>query len=171
VLKAQHSTKPSALRFVVPVRHAVHPVFRRPRIVFSRDESAGAGKSSDRTPTVLIVEDDYLVATQMEDALTGAGFTVTAIVASAADAIAAVAATRVDVAVMDVRLVGQRDGVDAAIELFESHGVRSVFATAHHDRETRQRAEKANPLGWVQKPYSMASLVVAVRDALGLPRH
>jgi DNA-binding NarL/FixJ family response regulator len=149
----------------------MHPVFRRPRIVFSRDESSGAGKGPDRTPCVLIVEDDYLGAAQMEDALPGAGFAVAAIVASAADAVAAVAATRVDVAVMDVRLVGQRDGVDAAIELFESHGVRSVFATAHYDRETRQRAEKANPLGWLQKPYSMASLVVAVRDALGLPRH
>jgi CheY-like chemotaxis protein len=67
---------------------------------------------------------------------------------------------------MDIRLSGKRDGIDAAIELFSLHGIRCVFATAHHTAETRQRAEPANPLAWVAKPYSMASLIAVVRKAI-----
>ena len=67
---------------------------------------------------------------------------------------------------MDVRLGGERDGIDAALELFGSHGIRCVFATAHYDPRTRARADPAAPLAWVPKPYTMAALIVAIRRAL-----
>jgi len=41
-----------------------------------------------------------------------------------------------------------------------------VFATAHYDEHARSRAAPAAPLGWLQKPYTMASLVATVEDAL-----
>ena len=67
---------------------------------------------------------------------------------------------------MDIRLAGDRDGIDTALELSGTHGVRCIFATAHSDSETRARAQAAAPLGWLQKPYTTASLVLQVRDAL-----
>ena len=148
-----------------PMRRATEPLLR-PRLVYSRDDASGTGKQPGEPVRVLVVEDDYLVGAQMEEALREAGFAVVDVVATAEDAIDRARARDVTLAVMDIRLAGRRDGVDAAIELFQQHGIRTIFATAHADRETRKRAEKAMPVGWLQKPYTMASLVAAVREAL-----
>jgi DNA-binding response OmpR family regulator len=147
------------------VQHAIEPRFR-PRLVFARDDTSGAGKRPDAPPRVLVVEDDFLVSSQMEEALNEAGFEVIDVVATAEDAVERGAARDLRLVVMDIRLAGKRDGVDAAIELLERHGVRTIFATAHADAEIRTRAEKARPVAWLQKPYSMASLIAAVREAL-----
>jgi DNA-binding NarL/FixJ family response regulator len=71
---------------------------------------------------------------------------------------------------MDIRLVGQRDGVDAAIDLFRETGIRCLFATAHHDTPTQQRAQAAQPLGWVSKPYAPQALVQALFNAVAALR-
>jgi len=67
---------------------------------------------------------------------------------------------------MDVRLAGEHDGIHAAVEIFRKYGTRCIFATAHCDQYLLERAKLAMPLGWLQKPYSMLSLVNAVRRAL-----
>jgi DNA-binding NarL/FixJ family response regulator len=67
---------------------------------------------------------------------------------------------------MDIRLASKRDGIDAARELFQDLGIRCIFATAHDDPITRDRAEPYAPLGWLAKPYTMGSLVVLVTEAL-----
>lgn len=114
---------------------------------------------------IMIVEDDYLVSSEMERALIDDGFAVVGIAGSAEEAIALAVAEHPGLAVMDVRLGGSRDGIDAALELFRTLGIRCVFATAHHDAQARERARAANPLGWLQKPYTMRSLVEMVRSA------
>jgi DNA-binding NarL/FixJ family response regulator len=50
--------------------------------------------------------------------------------------------------------------------LFRAHGIRCIFATAHSDNEVRSRAIAATPLGWLQKPYTMSSLVAMIRHAV-----
>jgi DNA-binding NarL/FixJ family response regulator len=146
------------------VRHA-HPI-RRPFLVFARDDASGSSADAGTQNRILIVEDDYLVGSQMELALSEAGLEPVGLVNTAEEAVEAAVAGRVALVVMDIRLAGRRDGVDAAIELFAKHGIRCVFATAHADPAVRERAKSANPLGWLQKPYSMASLVETVRKAL-----
>jgi DNA-binding NarL/FixJ family response regulator len=118
----------------------------------------------------LIVEDDFLVATQIESALADAGFEIAGTAASADEALELASSHRPALCVMDIRLAGSRDGVDAALELFRAHGIRCIFATAHYDHDVRSRAAGAYPLGWLQKPYTMASLVAMVRNALAGPR-
>ncbi|HZR61127.1 MAG TPA: response regulator [Xanthobacteraceae bacterium] len=115
---------------------------------------------------ILIVEDDVLIASQMEAALADAGFDVIAAVTTGEEAIAVARAQAPDLAVVDMRLAGARNGVDTALELFRSHGIRCIFATAYSDREARRRAEPAAPLGWLQKPYTMTSLTDLVRAAV-----
>ncbi|MBY5773251.1 response regulator [Rhizobium laguerreae] len=56
-------------------------------------------------------------------------------------------------AIMDIRLADRTDGIQAAVELYAAFGVRSIFASAHADPETRKRATAASPIGWLQKPY------------------
>jgi len=137
-----------------------------PRVLYARDEASGAGTSSDVLPRVLIVEDDFLVSSDMEAELTDAGFVVVGIATSAKEAIELAAAEEPHLVIMDIRLEGPSDGVEAAIEIFKSKGIRSLFASAYHDAETRRRAEPCSPLGWIAKPYPMGGLVAAVRHAV-----
>jgi two-component system, response regulator PdtaR len=121
---------------------------------------------ADDAGAVLIVEDDFLIAMQTENALTEAGFRVIGIATTAEEAVELAREQRPSIAVMDIRLAGRRDGIDAAEDLFRDFGVRCIFATAHDDHSTRQRAEPFAPLGWLAKPYTMMSLVALVREAL-----
>jgi DNA-binding response OmpR family regulator len=115
---------------------------------------------------ILIVEDDYLVALQAQGALAEAGFVLLDVATSAEEAIRLAGNGKAGLVVMDVRLAGLRDGIDAAIELYRNHGIRCIFASAHYDQITKNRAEAAMPLGWLEKPYSAASLVAMVRRGL-----
>jgi len=146
-------------------RRAAAPL-RRPRIVFARDDASGSEKQSAEPVCILLVEDDFLVASQMESALVDAGFDIAGVATTADEAIQLSTVHRPLLVVMDIRLGGKRDGVDAALELFRKLGIRCVFATAHIDVATRRRAEQAAPLAWVPKPYAMPSLVEVVRRAV-----
>jgi DNA-binding NarL/FixJ family response regulator len=125
-------------------------------------------KISDESSSarVLIVEDDFLIAMQSEEALTAAGFDVKGPAATAEEAVSMAIHDRPALVVMDIRLAGKRDGIDAAREIFEVSGIRCIFATAHDDAETRERAAPYAPYGWLSKPYTMASLVKLVSDHL-----
>jgi DNA-binding NarL/FixJ family response regulator len=138
----------------------------RPQLVFARDDTAGADTRPHAPERILVVEDDFLVAMQMESALTEAGFEVAGIAATGEDAIELALSERPRLVVMDVRLAGDRDGIDTALQLFSEQGIRCIFATAHHDEQSRRRAAPAVPLGWLHKPYTMTSLVGLVRSAL-----
>jgi DNA-binding NarL/FixJ family response regulator len=140
--------------------------YTRLALRLAREDSHSAGPRSGVPAAILVVEDDFLVALQVEAALTDAGFTLAGTAASGEEAISMVAAARPALVLMDIRLAGSMDGVDAALALFRDHKLRCVFATAHHDPEVRKRAAPAEPLGWLQKPYTMPALLEAVRHAL-----
>jgi two-component system, response regulator PdtaR len=135
------------------------------RALYAPADSEAGG--AIRPARILVVEDDYFVALQLEHDLQEAGFVVVGIARSAEESLAMATAEKPELAIMDIRLAGRRDGVDAAIELLAHLGVRSIFATAHSDQETRRRAERANPLGWLQKPYPSKALVALVNESLG----
>jgi two-component system, response regulator PdtaR len=138
----------------------------RPTLVFAREDSLGSDKQAEPPTRILVVEDNFLVASQVEMALSDAGFDVSGIAASAEEAMELARIQKPALVVMDVRLIGERDGIYAAVEIFQKLGIRCIFATAHYDQHSLDRAKPAMPLGWLQKPYSMISLVNAVRQAL-----
>jgi DNA-binding NarL/FixJ family response regulator len=132
---------------------------------FARDDERDIGPQLDRGSRILVVEDDFLVASEMEVALQGAGFTVVGVAASADEAIALAQSTVPDLAIIDIRLYGTRDGVEVALALFRDHTIPCIFATAHADDAVRARAAAAAPRGWLQKPYTMPMLIEVVRRA------
>jgi DNA-binding response OmpR family regulator len=134
--------------------------------VFARDDAAGADQKRSTVERILVVEDDFLVAMQIESALADAGFEVAGVAATGQDAVELAVSEKPRLVVMDIRLAGDRDGIDTALQLFAEQGLRCIFATAHHDEDARRRARPAEPLGWLQKPYTMASLIGMVRRAL-----
>jgi two-component system, response regulator PdtaR len=115
---------------------------------------------------VLLVEDDYIAASDAEAALLDAGFEVIGPANSAEEAIELAHTERPELIIMDIRLAGPRDGIDAAREIFRSTGIRSLFATAHSTPEVLRRAEEVAPLGWLSKPYAPHALLNCVRAAL-----
>jgi two-component system, response regulator PdtaR len=116
--------------------------------------------------SILIVEDEWFIAVESEAILREAGFQVVGIAVSGDEAVAMAEATRPDLVLMDIRLRGERDGIEAAVEVRERFGISCLFATAHSDPAMRQKAEEAAPAGWITKPFSDQQLVQAVLAAL-----
>jgi DNA-binding NarL/FixJ family response regulator len=67
---------------------------------------------------------------------------------------------------MDIRLASRADGVEAAIVIYERLGIRCIFTSAHADELTRTEAQRAQPLGWVDKPYTSDKLIEAIQRAM-----
>jgi DNA-binding response OmpR family regulator len=129
-------------------------------------EEANSGVDSADQPRILVVEDDFLLGSMIEEALRNAGYAVVGIAIDSQQALALASSDCPDIAVMDIHLANGDDGVDTAIALAGTCGVRSLFVTAHTDDATQSRAEPARPLGWLVKPFRLAALTSAVTDAL-----
>src|SRR3954464_7576260 len=147
-----------------PIDHSA-PALSRLNVAYSRADTSDVQPKPQQGPTILVVEDDFLIAMEVEMALTQAGFTVVT-ASSAEEALSMGALHRPALAVMDIRLHGTRDGVDAAIDLYREQGIRSIFASAHGDQEITRRVQPALPLAWLQKPYTTKSLIEAIEKAL-----
>lgn len=115
---------------------------------------------------VLIVEDQYLEALDAQDELARAGFECVGIANTAAEAVLLAARKRPNLILMDIRLASRTDGVEIASEIFQQHGIRCVFVTGQTNSALRRAAERAHPLGWLEKPYSPADLIAAVTVAM-----
>lgn len=131
----------------------------------------------DRTPMarthhgrILIVEDQGIVATDIEGCLEDSGFEVTAIATSMADAIREVSKSRPDLVLMDIRIQGEADGIDAADRLRRDFGLPIIYLTAHDDQDTLARAKRTEPMAFILKPFKPAELTSAVEIALNRSR-
>ena len=128
-----------------------------------RDMDDGDEARTQTAPLrVAVVEDEPFVRLDIELALQSAGHQVVGGADSADGAVELARMQTPDLMIMDVRLQGARDGVDAAIEIWQRFGIRSVFASANLDAALRARAAAANPLGFVDKPFMSATLVAAL---------
>ena len=115
---------------------------------------------------ILIVDDEWFISMEMKDTLEDAGCDVIGVAVSADEAVRMAELHQPHLVLMDIRLRGSRDGVDAAMEISRRFGIRCIFVSAHADAATRERGQGADPLGWLSKPFSGPQLVAAVRNAL-----
>jgi DNA-binding NarL/FixJ family response regulator len=136
-----------------------------PSAAFAPDERLPA-ETIQRPARILVVEDDFLAATEIETVLREAGFEIVGVAATADESVRLAKTESPALVIMDIRLAGRGDGVDAALTIFRETGIRCIFATAHNDRHIRSRAQPAAPLGWLAKPYATHSLLAMVKRAL-----
>jgi two-component system, response regulator PdtaR len=101
----------------------------------------------------------------MDVALRDAGYDVVGIVTSGEDAVDLAYRAEPHLAVLDIGLAGELDGIDTAHKLRRA-GTSSLFATARRDEETRLRASGVEPLGWIDKPFTPHEVVSAIAAAL-----
>ena len=113
---------------------------------------------------ILIVEDEGLIALDIASRLEALGHTIVATASTAAEALEW--AGGADIVLMDIRLDGAVDGIEAATCIREQYRVPVVFLTAHADRSTLERAKAAGPYGYMVKPVATASLQTTIEIAL-----
>jgi PAS domain S-box-containing protein len=115
---------------------------------------------------ILIVEDDRIVARDIEQQLLRLGYLVTGITARGDAAPGLAASTRADLVLMDVRVQGPVDGIDAARQIRAALQIPVVFLTAYADEDTLRRASAAEPFGYVLKPFEDSQLHTVIGMAL-----
>ena len=123
------------------------------------------GKPS-RPARVLIVEDEQIVAVDLEGHLERLGYQVVDTAASGEEACEKVGRAQPDLILMDVRLDGPMDGIEAAQRIRQICEVPIVFLTAYCDAATLERAKLAEPYGYLVKPFVPSDLHAAIQMAL-----
>jgi CheY-like chemotaxis protein len=119
------------------------------------------------TPTrILIVEDESITAEYLQTVLTDLGYSVTAIVSKGLDAIAEAERNKPDLVLMDIRIKGKMDGIEAAGIIRHRFDIPSVYLTAHADLKTLSRAKLAEPLGYLVKPFQVTELQATIEIAM-----
>ena len=116
--------------------------------------------------SILIVEDEGLVAQDVQNRLIAQGYGVAGWVISGEEALAEVEASSPDLVLMDIHLKGSVDGIEAAEQIREKYDVPVVFVTALADDDTLNRAKIADPFGFILKPFSERDLHSTIEIAL-----
>jgi diguanylate cyclase (GGDEF)-like protein/PAS domain S-box-containing protein len=115
---------------------------------------------------ILIVEDDNIVVMELRDRLQSLGYAVCAVVSYGEEAVAKAAEMRPDLVLMDIRLKGDVNGIDAAKEIRVRFDIPVVYLTAYADEATLQRAKVTEPYGYIIKPFQEGELHTAIEVAL-----
>ncbi|MBC8131051.1 MAG: response regulator [Rhizobiaceae bacterium] len=111
------------------------------------------------TLRVLIVEDELILAMDLEDILTSAGHEVIGTAADMHQALKIAEADRPDLALMDMNLARGTNGLETARRLRERFDVPSLFISGNLDAKTREIAAAYRPVGFVPKPFSEADVL------------
>jgi PAS domain S-box-containing protein len=118
------------------------------------------------SPAVLVVEDEAVTAMELEERLISLGYSIAASVASGEEAVREAAELKPDIVLMDIRLQGEMDGIEAATRINRTNYAPIVYLTAHTDEKTLQRAKLTEPFGYLVKPFSERDLAVTLEMAL-----
>jgi CheY-like chemotaxis protein len=117
-------------------------------------------------PRALIVEDEVLIAEELKERLSLLGFSVIASVGSAEEGIAIATRERPDLILMDIRLKGEKDGVQATEEIHQQFDVPVVYLTAYSDQMTVNRAKGTQYDGFILKPFRARELQSTIEIAM-----
>ncbi len=117
-------------------------------------------------PRALIVEDEVLIAEELRERLSRLGFSVIATVDSADEGVAIATRERPDLVLMDIRLHGEKDGIEAAREIREQVDLPIVYLTAYSDKLTVNRAKETDHDGFLLKPFHRYELQSTIEVAM-----
>ena len=117
-------------------------------------------------PRIMIVEDEIIIAVDLKVHLSQIGYEICALVNSGENAIEAAGSLSPDLVLMDIVLVGEMDGIEAAEAIRSSYNIPVIFLTSHADEGRLQRAKQTLPFGYVLKPFRTGELRIAIEMAL-----
>lgn len=115
---------------------------------------------------VMVVEDESIVAKNIQTRLKQLGYLVPATVSSGEEALEEIDNIRPNLVLMDIVLDGKMDGVETAEIIYNKYKIPVVYLTAYADDETLERAKKSIPYGYIVKPFEINELRSAIEIAL-----
>ena len=124
-----------------------------------------SGQASRRALRVMLVEDEVIVAWDIAETVKRLGYTIVGTADTAEQAIRLAETAEPDLILMDIRLNGSPDGIEAARVIRERTGLGVIYLTAHADLATMERAAATAPVGYVFKPFTEEVLRTALARA------
>jgi DNA-binding NarL/FixJ family response regulator len=115
---------------------------------------------------VLIVEDDPLIAIDIEQILSNLNFRVSGTAFNADDALQCLKNNTPDIVLLDVNLESDKDGINIAEIINEKYQLPFIYLTAHADKNTLERAKKTKPAGYIIKPFDERDLLAGIEIGL-----
>ena len=119
----------------------------------------------ERPLNVLVVEDDMIIAMDVEDGIEELGHNVVGSAVTASQAIELAGSLRPDVVLMDLRLADGSFGGDAARDILERYNIRSIFVSGNLDPVTRAKLAELEPVAMISKPFVQHQLAQALEAA------
>jgi two-component system, response regulator PdtaR len=130
------------------------------------EKAMDPGERKGATASILIVEDEALIASYIQEVLEESGFTVAGVASSGPEAISLVSAVQPDLALVDIKLAGPMDGIEVAAVLRTRFNIHSIFLSGIADPDTMERAQHVAPLGFLEKPFRPSQVFNALERAL-----
>ncbi|MEX2596926.1 MAG: response regulator [Salibacteraceae bacterium] len=115
---------------------------------------------------ILVVEDESIVAKDIQVCLKKLGYDVVGVVSSGEDAITKAEELKPDLVMMDIMLKGEMSGIEAADTIRKSRSIPVIFLTAYTDRNTVDKAKETEPYGYIIKPFKEIDIQTAIEIAL-----
>jgi len=131
-----------------------------------RKNNTTKGANAVASARILVVEDEGIVAEEIRSRLKRLRYEVAAVASSGEEAIKKAEETRPDLVLMDIRLRGGMDGVEAAEEIRARFDIPVVYVTAYADEATLRRAKTTGPYGYILKPFEDKELRTSIEVAL-----
>ena len=119
-----------------------------------------------REPRALVIEDEILIAEELKERLSRLGYSVIGTVDSADEGIAIATRELPDVVLMDIRLRGEKDGIQAAHEIRQQVDLAIVYVTAYSDPLTVERVKRTEHDGFILKPFHRHDLQSTIQIAI-----
>ena len=116
--------------------------------------------------SILVVEDEKIIAKDIANVLKKFGYAVPAIASSGEEAIRRLEEMSVDLVLMDIVLKGDIDGIEAAKRITERFNIPVVHLTAYADDDTLSRVKETRPFGYIIKPFKERELYTTIEIAL-----
>ncbi len=114
---------------------------------------------------ILIVEDEIMIAREIEKLLGNLGYETAEIAGSGVEALEEVKKGNIDLILMDIVIKGEQDGIQTAQIIRKDFDIPVIFLTAYFDDNTRERAKLAEPFGYIIKPVQKRELQIAIEMA------
>ena len=120
----------------------------------------------ERIPSILIVEDNNIVLLELRERLLEMEYEVIDTASAGPEAIEKAKINRPDLILMDIRLKGEMDGIEAAERIKKEFDIPVIYLTAHTDEKTLARAKITEPFGYIIKPFEERELRTTIEMAL-----
>ena len=111
---------------------------------------------------ILIVEDESIVALDLASGLEHDGYNIAGIADNADEALQLFNDNDVDIILMDVNIIGEKDGIETAAEILKQKAVPIIYLTAFTDAATIERIKQTHPAAFLSKPYSLTNVRIAI---------